>query len=98
LPLSWIEKAIVKVQTQKLISTPEFKNGERHYFQGQDYTIKISEFSGRNGVQLLDDFVMEIQINKAASSEQVEKTLIAWYRKRLKELIPGFLKTLQTYF
>jgi predicted metal-dependent hydrolase len=90
---SWIEKAIVKVKTQKSIAAPEYKSGGKHYFSGQIYTLRITEVTGKSGVILLDNNVMEIQVKKIASSEQVEKILTAWYRKRLKELIPGLLDT-----
>jgi predicted metal-dependent hydrolase len=88
---SWIEKAIVKVQTQRLISTPEYNHGEIHYFGEQPYTLKITECAGVNGIRLHTDFVMEVLVKKTASSEQVEKILFSWYRKELKELIPGLL-------
>jgi len=90
---SWIEKAIVKVKTKKMITAPEYKSGERHYFLGQVYTLRITEATGKSRVILLDDNVMEIQVKNTTSSEQMEKILTAWYRKRLKELIPGLLYT-----
>ncbi|NQT57876.1 MAG: M48 family metallopeptidase [Bacteroidetes bacterium] len=89
--LPWIEKAIVKVQTQKPIMNPEYINGEKHYFLGQSYTLLITELVGKNSVRLHDGLNIEIQINETASAEQVEKILIEWYRQRLKELIPGLL-------
>jgi len=93
---SWIKKAIIKVQNQKFIAAPEYKSGEKHYFLGQVYTLRITEITVKSGVILHDDFTMEIQVHKSVSSEQVEKILTAWYRKRLKELIPGLLDTWET--
>ncbi len=91
--LSWIEKAIVKVQTQNIISTPAYQNGELHYFLGQPYTLKITDFADENGIRLHNDFVMEVLIKKWASNEQVEKILFAFYRNELKKLIPNLLTT-----
>ncbi len=89
--LPWIEKAVDTMQTRKQIAIPNYKDGELHYFLGQPYTLKITEFAGANGIKLHNDFVMEVLTIKTASFEQVEKILFTWYRNELRRLIPDLL-------
>ena len=87
----WIEKTITAVQSRKPITTPVYKDGEKHYFLGQPYTLHITECTEGNAVRLRNAAIIEILINKPAAPEHVEKIVIEWYRRRLKELIPGLL-------
>jgi predicted metal-dependent hydrolase len=88
--INWIKK-----QREIMVSKPikeelQYITGEYHYLWGKRYILEIVEGSA-NSVDIKDDRLI-LQTKSGASSEELERLMIEWYREILKAAIPSALE------
>lgn len=90
--LGWIRRQQKAFAEQPRQSQREMVSGESHYFLGRHYRLRIIEDSGATRVTTQGDSLLVMHARPSTSREKREQLLNEWYRKHLKELIPGLLE------
>lgn len=91
--LGWIRRKQAEFQRQERLSRREFVSGESHYFAGRRYRLNVTERSGRPAVRLLNNTMMALRLPPGADRQAREAVLNRWYRRKLRERLPGLLAT-----
>lgn len=89
--LGWIKRQRAKFEAQPRQSQREMVAGERHYFLGRRYRLRVIEHHGAAAVELRNKSMIDLHIRPGASTDQREAVLLRWYREQLKSLIPPLL-------
>lgn len=89
--LGWINKQRTKIQSQEREAPREFSERESHYYLGKRYLLKIIEHSSAPRVEVKHDKI-ELYIKKNLPASKRQSVLNEWYRERLKELVPKFIR------
>jgi predicted metal-dependent hydrolase len=89
--LGWIRKQQTKLREQERESPREYIERESHYYLGKRYLLKVSEIDFPPKV-LLNHSTIEMHLRPAMNTEKREEILDEWYRERLKEIIPLFIR------
>src|SRR5215469_5481359 len=85
--LSWINRQQAKFEGQERQSAREYVSGESHYYQGNRYLLTVIERRGSPAVDIRNNKTMDLFVRPGSDTAERERTLIAWYRQRLKEEI-----------
>lgn len=93
--LDWIKKQQTKFQTQGLQVDHEFISGESHFVNGKRYLLNVIYAKVKPKVELRNETYLDLYVRVGSTKEQREKVLVEWYRRQLKEQIPGLLETWQ---
>lgn len=88
--LSWIKKQQGKFRSQSREAPREYITRESHYYLGKRYLLKIIEHNAPPKVVLKHE-TMEMYIRPDTGLEKRQEILDGWYRKRLKEIVPGII-------
>lgn len=86
--LSWIKRQREAFAAQPRQSARAMVTGETHYVFGRACRLRVVEHDGpvRIGTPRKGEIV--VHARRGLTSEQRERALHAWYRERLKELVP----------
>jgi predicted metal-dependent hydrolase len=89
--LGWIRKQQAKLQEQVREAKREYSNRESHYYLGKRYLLNVIENNASQIVVLKHDTI-ELYVRENTPPEKSRVILENWYRQRLKELIPDYIK------
>jgi predicted metal-dependent hydrolase len=87
--LGWIRQQKVNFFEQPRQTDREKVNGERHYFLGPRYRLRVNEQDGPARVAVRGVASLALFVRPGTSTEQREDVLLHWYRAQLKGLQPG---------
>lgn len=89
--LGWIRRQQRGFQEQDRQSEREMITGESHYVQGRRYRLDVVEHPGRAGVCLPNNTTLRLRVPPGTSREKREAVLYRWYRRGLRERMPGLI-------
>lgn len=89
--ISWIKKHRNKFKNQVREIPREFISGEKHYFQGNQYLLKLIETKSKQRVEIVNSTTLNLYIRKDSTKEKRENIINEWYRSELKILIPKYI-------
>ncbi len=89
--LGWIRKKQGGFEQQDRQSQRELVSGESHYYLGRRYLLDVVERAGPASVHLADNTTMRLQVRPGADRDARDGVLQRWYRRRLREQIPGLV-------
>lgn len=89
--LGWIRRQQAKFARQPRQSQREMVAGESHYFMGQRYRLRITEYQGAAKVVLRNKAMIDLQVRPGTDMAQREAVLLRWHREQLKVMIPPLL-------
>ena len=89
--LPWIKRQREKFEGRAKQSPLEYVSGESHYYQGQRYTLNVIDHNGRQKVAIHSNATLDLFIKTGSDAGKRERTLMAWYRRQLKEAIPPLI-------
>jgi len=90
--LGWIRKQQRRFEEQERQSAREMVTGETHFFLGRRYRLDVVEHDGPASVRLRGNTIMELRVRPGSDPEKRRAALHGWYRRRLKERIPGLIE------
>jgi len=90
--LSWIRKQQLKIRSQEREALREYLTRETHYYLGKRYLLNIIVIRTKPKV-LLKHSTIDLFVKEKSTILQRKTLLEKWYRERLKELIPGYIKS-----
>ena len=88
--LGWIRKQQRKLQAQARETPREYLDRESHYAWGKRYLLKIVEGNGSAAVELRHSSLV-LHLKPGTGREKRESVLDEWYRKQLKDAVPGLI-------
>lgn len=88
--LGWIKSQQQKLREQERETPREYLDRESHYVWGKRYLLKVVEKDVAPEVELKHN-KMILQIRPATSHERKQAVLDAWYREKLKEIVPALI-------
>ena len=88
--LGWIRKHQLRLAVRHDPPACRYVDGERHWFSGRRYVLKVIERLAPARVALGDDSLV-LQVRPGASVEQRRALLDAWYRRHLKATLPALI-------
>ncbi len=97
--IEWIKKNQIRIRKLrdegKIILPKKFISGEEHYFFGEKFLLELVQNSTANkvlcGVEVLQRNVIELHVKKLSNFAQRQKLMDNFYRKHLKEVVPGMV-------
>lgn len=89
--LSWIKKQQQRMKSQDREAQREFITRESHYYLGKRYLLKVIEHNSSHKVEIKHDTI-ELYLKPGTNRDKRESIINEWYRERLKELIPSYIK------
>ncbi len=93
--LGWIKKQQTQFARQPRQSKREMVSGETHYFQGRAYRLRVVEGDVGPRVQIKNSSTLILFLKEKSGVIDRDFVLQAWYRDRLKEMIPRLLEKWQ---
>ena len=93
--INWIKKQQSKIRCQERETHKEFINEENHYYLGKRYLLQVIDHDAPATITIKHD-TMEMHVRPNISLMMREKILNEWYRKKLKEIIPGITAQYET--
>lgn len=88
--IGWIRNQQKKVREQEREEPREYVDRESHYLWGRRYLLKITETSGRAGVEVKHNrLVLNVPPDSDAARRQT--VLEAWYREQLRLTTPSLI-------
>lgn len=91
----WINGQILKQQSRPQKPKPEFKNGERHHFLGQEYTLHKVESRGTGRISINSSGIIEMFVPNNASAQYCYNLIWRWYKNELLKLLPPLMEKWQ---
>jgi len=88
--MSWIRKQQKKFSKQKREAPREYVTRESHYYFGKRYLLKVLEHNAPPQVTIKHETI-EMYVRPNAKFKKRQEVMDEWYRKNLKELIPGIV-------
>jgi predicted metal-dependent hydrolase len=85
--LSWIKKHQARFAALERPPAPEYVSGETHLYQGRAHLLHVAYRDAPPSVTL-GDGRLDLSVRPGSDSGKREQVLLAWYRQRLKEMIP----------
>ncbi len=86
----WIEKHQQRFATREPAPQLRYESGETVPYMGQAYELLVSPAAGRASVILLPEHgQLRLCVPEGSTAAQREAVLRAWYRQRLKQLLPA---------
>ncbi len=89
--LPWIRRQQARFEGQERQSAREYVTGESHYFRGQRYRLNVVYEDGPARVAIRNNRTIDLFVREGSGTPQRERVFLAWYRQRLKELIPPLI-------
>jgi hypothetical protein len=88
--LGWIKSQQKKLLEQERETPREYLDRESHYLWGKRYLLKVVEKDAAPEVELKHNKML-FQIRPATTDERKQDILEAWYREKLKEVVPALI-------
>jgi hypothetical protein len=88
--LGWIKSQQKKLLEQARETPREYLDRESHYLWGKRYLLKVVEKDAAPEVELKHNKML-FQIRPATTDERKQDILEAWYREKLKEVVPDLI-------
>ncbi len=88
--IDWIRKHQERMKLIPRVIPKNFESDEVHYFLGKKFQLQIIH-SGRRSKVVLNNDIMELHVPAASVKEKRKQVLDNFYRKKLKEMIPGMI-------
>lgn len=92
----WIRAKLEQAKMLKPGPQPEYVSGERHWFQGQPYELKVLERNGPWRVYTDGGRVLAMQIKPGSDASKRRAVLEDWYRSHLRRAVPGLVRRWQS--
>lgn len=89
--LSWIKKHQERLTEQARLSARGYVDGEKHFFFGRQYELRIFENS-RAGDIGVNGPIIEMHVRKNTSAAGRQRLMSEWYREELRKVIPGLIE------
>jgi predicted metal-dependent hydrolase len=90
--LEWIRRKRAFFRLRPRLPEQRLVSGERHYYLGKRYRLSVVEqVNGTAGIMLTGDDTMELRVRPGLDLRGRQAVLVAWYRGRLKALIPDLV-------
>lgn len=90
--LAWIKRQQAKFEGQERQSAREYVTGESHYFQGRRYRLNVVYGNAPAHVLIRNNRTLDLFVRKGSDTSLRERVFLAWYRQRLKEVIPPLIE------
>lgn len=90
--LPWIKRQQDQFVDQARETPREYLNRESHYYLGKRYLLYVYEHDAPPKVELSHQH-LEMFVRPGTKAAKLHVILEEWYRVRLKEIIPGIIKT-----
>jgi predicted metal-dependent hydrolase len=90
--LGWIKQQQRKLREQDREPQREYVDRESHYVWGKRYLLRVSESDASPTIELKGNRLM-LQVRPGADKQNRHRLLEEWYRKQLRELVPGLIAT-----
>lgn len=88
--LGWIKGQQQKLREQERETPREYLDRESHYVWGKRYLLQVVEKNVAPEVELKHNKML-FQVRPATSDGRKQEILEAWYRERLKEVVPPLI-------
>ncbi len=82
----WIEKHQNKIKSKEIPQPKEYITGEKHFFLGNVYLLKVIEVN-KNSIVFIEEESLVLQVKPNSNKEKRELALDKWYRKELSKEI-----------
>lgn len=89
--LTWIKKHQRNFQQQESVAPLNYVSGEKHYYWGRPYFLRVHSVAHAGYIQLHDPNFMDLYCRPEASRTNREALVEAWHRQALKERIPALI-------
>jgi len=89
--LGWIKRQRAGFESQPRQSRREMVSGESHYVFGRRYRLHVLARAAGAHVVVRKRATLELHVSTSSTTEQRERVLQRWYRRRLKEMVPPLL-------
>jgi predicted metal-dependent hydrolase len=89
--LAWIKRQQRDFKEQPRQSERLYVSGECHYFFGRRCRLELIEKNATPEIELLKSGKLKMFVRPEATVESKERHLNAWYREKMKHLIPELL-------
>lgn len=90
---AWIEKTRAQIASLPLTVSPQYQDGDRIHFLGQQYPLRVSS-GGRSSLAFDGDSV-NLRCRANASVSAREKILYQWYASELEARLPDVFRQWQ---
>jgi len=94
--LGWIKRQRARFEEQPRQSKREMVSGESHYFLGQRYRLNVVAQNGPSSVAIRNKRTLDLFVRAGRDTGQCAKVMLAWYRQKLKALIPPLIAQWET--
>lgn len=81
---------------KKLALKPGYSEGQQHYYLGQRYPLQLAD-AGRASVRFHDG-ILQVKARDSQDSQQIQKALEQWYRRRAADIYEERLFACFEYF
>ena len=88
--LGWIKSQQKKLLEQERETPRKYLDRESHYLWGKRYLLNVVEKDAAPEVELKHNKML-FQIRPATTDERKQDILEAWYREKLKEVVPALI-------
>lgn len=89
--LGWIKKQQSKLRTAAREPAREYLTKESHYYLGKRYLLRVVVENKPSQVQVKHNRI-ELHVRPNASKAKRKEILDEWYREKLKELVPTYIR------
>ncbi|MFA7495368.1 MAG: M48 family metallopeptidase [Acidithiobacillus sp.] len=89
--LTWIKKHQRNFQQQESVAPLNYVSGEKHYYWGEPYFLRVHPVAHAGHIQLQGPNFMDLYCRPEASRINREALVEAWHRQALKERIPALI-------
>ena len=89
--ISWIRKQQRLFKEQARQTEREFVSGESHYVWGERYLLNVIYQKGNPQIVLRNKAYLDLYVREDSGQAQRQRVMTEWYRKQLKEAIPGLI-------
>lgn len=87
--IGWIKKHINKFENRPIKIERKYVSGESHYVWGRKYSLEIRH-NYINNIETEGDKII-LTVREGSTTQHRENVMIEWYRKQLKEKLPGVI-------
>jgi predicted metal-dependent hydrolase len=93
--LSWIKKHRRSFINQRRETKREYVSGESHYVEGRRYLLNVIYRNAAPKVVIRNKTYIDLYVRTNSLTEQRERVMTEWYRRRLKDKIPTLIEKWQ---
>lgn len=90
--MAWVKRQQAKFQNQERQTEREYVSGESHYVEGRRYLMNVIYGKSAPRVVLRSKTYIDLCVREGSTRAQRERVMKEWYRRQLKERIPGLIE------